>query len=393
MSEQSQAPVTEQSSTVEAPDWNLLNDLSNNQDVAIETQKVETPEQKVNTDVVEESKVTTESEIKVEDPEKKEEKVEEKKEEAAKEIVKPDFEIKLDDLKDIPKTFEDGDWRGVAKDLGFELEEDSFEKFKDSIVHKSELEKVSKQTRQQIFAELKPTTAAALEMLELGMPEELILEPTKEIDNALSVIEQHLKLDDAELYRKVLENTEGLSAEDIDTEIEELVSNGKIAHKAKMERLNLQADKNTFNNDKAKILQTRTNLLNKHTTDRQHIEQQKKEQEIAQFIKALDDKPDFMGIVIPKEFKDGVAQKLRGGFYDNEFSVAENRVSLVLQKELGPKFTKLLKESAFAKGKETEIVKNANIPIKQGVAPGQRVEEKNQEKESNQFNLIKEDFG
>ncbi len=389
------ASVSEQSSTVTAPDWSLLDELSNNQEVKIESPKVETPEQKTNTDVITDEQVKDDG-IKIEVPE---EKKEEKKEEtpAATETpeVNPLFEIKPEDLTDVPKTFEEGTFQALAKDgWGIELKEESFDAFKENFVPKAELEKVTQMTKESILAEYSPETAATIQLLELGLPQELILEPTRNVDNNVTIIDNAVKLGDAELVRAELENTEGWTPEMIDTEIEELVANGKIAHKAQVVRVNLLNDKKVLLAQREDILKTRNDLIAKHTTDKQRVAEQKKEQDNSLFLKALNDKSDFMGVPIPKDFKDAVALKFRSGLYDSKLSEAQTKVNSILFAELGSKFADLVKKSAFAKGKETEIKKNANIPPISSAASGQRVinKEPSQDKE-NDFSIIQQDFG
>jgi hypothetical protein len=390
------APVTEQSSTVQGPDWSLLNNLSNNQDVVIEPIKPETPEQKLNTDVVESSQVKPDETA----PEKKEETTtpttEVKPDET--QVVKPEFEIKVEDLENAPKGYKEGTYQFFADKIGVDLDKEDPEAFKTAFeskyVPKEKFDEASKLTKEQLLAEYKPEVAAVIEMLEMGMPEELISQPTRVIDEGLSTIDEHLKLGDAELYRRVLEATEGWTPETIDTEIEELVANGKITHYAHRERINLHNDKKVLLDDRNKVLETRQNLINKHSADKQKLATIQKEQQTDQFIKALNDKSDFLGFNIPKEFRELVAQKFRGGQYDNLLNDAQSKADLILFKELGPKYTKLLKETAFAKGRDSEVVRKVNVPTTLNTASGSRTQPNNQTTNNdNPFQLIKEDFG
>jgi len=394
--ENSTASQVEQPSAAAAPDWSLLNNLSNNQDIKIESPVVEKPQDVKNTDVVTDQKQGEETDIKIENPKADEKPAEEVKEEAPKEesAVNPLFEIKVDDIKDVPKTYEDGTFQALAKDLGADLQEESFEAFKEAFVPKSELEKVKTTTKETLLAQYTPETAAAIEMLELGLPQELILEPTRNIDNAIASLDSALKLSSAELVRAVLENTEGWTPELIETELDELATNGKLEHKAQVERLNIIADKKALVEQRTTVLNTRGELVAKHTADRQRIEQQKKEQDTSLFLKTLNDKSDFMGVPVPKEFKDAIALKFRGGLYDNQLSEAQTKVNAILFHELGGKFAKLLNDSALAKGKESEIRKAANIPPTVNSGGGQKVaKELPLNDDNNPFQLITEAFG
>ena len=80
-----------------------------------------------------------------------------------------------------------------------------------------------------------------------------------------------------------------------------------------MERINLMNDKKTFQAQRQNILDTRDNLITKHTQDRERVLQQKGTKS-ALFLKTLNDKSDFMGVPIPKEVKDGIARKFQGDY-------------------------------------------------------------------------------
>ena len=51
-------------------------------------------------------------------------------------------------------------------------------------------------------------TAAHIELLELGLPEELISNPTRVVDENIARTDELVKLSDVDLYRLVLESTE-----------------------------------------------------------------------------------------------------------------------------------------------------------------------------------------
>lgn len=396
MAEETVTPsLVEQPQVAAGPDWSLLNDLSNNQEVKIESPKVETPAQIADKDIA--ASEPKQEEIKVDEPAKPVEATPAApKVETPTEVINPDFEIKAADIADVPTTYEDGDWRGVAKELGAEITENSFDAFKANFVPKSELESIKTMTKESLLSEYSPETIAAIKLMELGVPQEMILTPTLQIDNMLAQADSLLKLSDAELYRTILENSgSDWTPELIDAHITDLAAEGKLATKAQVERLTLKSDQKALLADRENVLKTRESIIQQHTSDKQRIAEQKREQESTLFLKALDDKLDFMGVPVPKEVKDAVALKFRGGLYDSELTVAQNKVDLILFKELGPKFAKLVKDSAFAKGKESEIKKAANIPPTQSAAsPSQRsVNTEPQDTDTNQFHIIKEAFG
>jgi hypothetical protein len=349
MSETTQATVTEQPSAVSA-NWDALKDI----DVVVETTTVKEESNPQNTDVQPDAKVEdvkTETEPKAEEP-KEAEKAEETKEESKEEEPKaPSFELKAEDIKDVPQTYEEGDWRAVAQDLGVSIKENSWEEFqntfKEQFVPKSEFEKVEKLSREKILSEFSPEVAAAIELANLGVPQDLIFEPTKQIDGWLA-------LDSSALVREDLK-ARGYSDDVIDAKIEKLIEDDKLERDASLIREELKIARE-------QTLQQRTQIVQQKTEEKQRVQQQLKEQEFTQLTKALDNKQEFMGTQLSKEVKEAILKKAQTGAYDSVLSDPSFKVEAILYKEYGQKMTEYIKTKAFSEGKLTEVKKLSNIP-------------------------------
>jgi len=364
MSETTQATVTEQPSAVSA-NWDALKELS---DVVVsEPPKTEeTPTETQNKDVQEEAKVqevkeTTETtEAKTETKEETKETTEPAKTETEEETAtEPVLELKSDDVKDAPQTFEEGDWRAVAQDLGVSIKENSWEEFqntfKEQFVPKAELEQVAQLSKEKLLAEFPPEIAAAIELASLGIDKALIFEPTKQIDGWLS-------LESAALVREDLK-ARGFSEDSIDAKIEQLIENDKLERDANLIREELKIARE-------QTLQQRTQLVQQKTQERERVLLQAKEQEFTQLKQVLDNKQDFMGINVSKDAKEAIVRKIQAGVYDKKFSSPEFKLNAILQEEFGAKIPEFIRTKAFNEGKMTEVKKLANVPpVKSPTAP------------------------
>lgn len=268
--------------------------------------------------------------------------------EAAKKAPSDELKITLEDISDVPQTHPEGSFKAFAQKLGAEIEEDTVDSFKAKFIPKEEAEKIARVNKEALFASLSPEVAAALELKELGIPDELLLDPTKDIDN-------YLKLDDAELVRANLAATDGWTTEMIDTEIESLVDSGKISHEAGKVRIDLNHQKNN-------ILAHKTELVSKHTAQRQEVAARQKEQEKTQFIETMNKVSTFMGVTIPPEVKETFIKKYNSGLYDKDLSSVDAKVNYILKQELEGKISKHIQNKASEKAKKEVTDKLLNIP-------------------------------
>lgn len=273
--------------------------------------------------------------------------------EAAKQLLDSEIKITVADIENAPVKHAEGSYKALAQQLGHEIEEESIDSFKTKFIAKHEAEKLAKVTKETFFSTLKPEVAAALELKELGIPDELLLEPTKEIDGYLS-------LDAAELVRADKAATQGWTQEMIDTEIESLIESGKLDHEASKIRIEL-------NLQKTNILAHKAELVKKYTEQNQNAILQQKEAERTQTITAFDKVQEFMGVKIPREVKEVLARKYANGAYDKDLMSPESKVDFILKMEYGPKITKYLQTKVAEKVKKENTDKLLNIPpVKEG---------------------------
>jgi hypothetical protein len=321
----------------------------------VPVQKEEKIEDKVDKDLI--IPLEKEPEVKVEDkpePDKKEE-------------VKPDadpvdeFKVTLEDISGVPQKHPDGSYKHIAQQMGVEIEEESLDSFKSKFIPKEEAEKSAKLSKQELYSSLPPDIATAFQLKELGIPDDLILEPTKEIDG-------YLKLDDAQLVRANLAATEGWTEDMINTEMESL-DEDKLSHEAKKLRLEL-------NQQKKNIITTKENLVQQYTAEREQVALKLKEQEKTQFKEAMDKVSTFFGVTIPKEVKDALVTKYNNGLYDKDLTAAEMKANFILIKELGDKLTKHVRNKVSADVKKEATDKLLNIPpVKPGGGGKQETKE------------------
>lgn len=366
MSETSTAAVTEQQDAVKA-NWGVLKEAM---DVVYDRQPVEQTTQKTeesvqNQDVVKEQQVKDETQEAVEKTEttenqetKEETKAEKpdsgdenKEKEAALKEDAPIFELKPEDIKDAPLEFEEGDWRGVGHDLGLSIKENSFESFQEAVkeqyVPKTEYEKALQLSEKEVLAKFKPEVAAAIELANMGVPQELIFEPTKQIDGYLS-------LEDSALVREDLK-AQGYTEELTDAKMEEMIEAGKVETAAKILRFELGKQKEA-------ILQQRQQIVEQRTAEIAQVQRQTKEKENTQIKEALNNMSEFIGVPLTKEAKEVIAKKLQAGAYDKELSSAQLKVAAILHKEFGQRFTEHMKNKFLNDGKMAEVKKLSNVP-------------------------------
>lgn len=281
------------------------------------------------------------------------------------------IEFTLEDVKDAVPAYEPNTALAIAQDLGLTLEKDSFDDLKqivkEKFVNKDEFEAYKAKVDQEYIANtFSPEVAAAIHQVELGLPKELIFEPTKQIDELLT-------LDDVELVRKKYELNPNMTPDLIDIQLEEDIATGRIDAQAKILRINL-------NENRENILNERTQLIEKYTQEKQLAAVRQKEQEFNQVKEALSNVSDFLGVRVNKEAINGIITKLNKGAYDNELSAPMSKAQLILYKEFGERFAKLAQDKARAQGKAEITAKLSNVPIKTSPS-GSRVDNKSDNKQ------------
>ena len=337
-------------------DWGALKELQDvviheekapeTKEVAETTDSLETTKpEEINLDVKEEVKEETNEEVKTE----AEALLKEAKESELIEEDKPLIEFKVEDIADVPQDYENGTFRALAKELGGEITEESFEAFKDNFVPRSELEKVQQLTMDSIYDALKPETATALKLLEQGWSEEQVFAPTREIDG-------YLGLGDAEIVRKNFEAMGDLTEDIIDNKMESLIEDPS--------KLKLEADeiRILLNREKKQIIENRNNTIQQFEQQRGSVALKQKEMERTQVTDALNKASAFLGVPLSTELKQALIKKYNNGLYDNDLNVATAKAEFILQKELGDKFAQHIRNKASADAKKKETSKLLNVP-------------------------------
>jgi hypothetical protein len=383
MQENQQAAATAQQDAVKA-NWSAI--IEDHSEVVVEqpkddvSQETAAEKDNLNTETPQDIEPVKPEETKPETEAVKEEVKEEKKEETvtAESVANTDLALTAEDIAGVPQLYEDGTFRALAKELGVELQEESFDAFKEQFVPKTQLEEVKNLTIDNIFSGLKPETVAALKLMEQGIPEEQVFAPTRQI-------ESYLALDDAALVRADLEATEGWTPELIDHKIESLIADNKIALAAGEIRIGLNQQKN-------QITQTRTQLLQQYEQQKQNAILQQRQQESAQFTNALNNVSEFMGVPLTKEAKDAILIKYNNGLYENDLNAAQSKVAAILHNEYGAKLAKHIQNKASEAAKLETTKKLLNVPPVSSQT-GKRVETTQNNQNDSNWGALIEGFG
>lgn len=271
------------------------------------------------------------------------EEIEAKKAEVAA-ADKPVIEFKAEDIEGFEKEPPEGSWLAVAKEAGVKIENDTFEDFQKALIepYVKRAESAELMAKEKMYEGLKPETVAAFKLMEMGIPEAELFEPTKQIDN-------YLAMDNAALIRADKEAM-GWKPEMIDAEIELLESKNLIDHEGQKLRMALGANKEA-------ILNERKTYIEQYESKKEQAILAQKEQEKSHFKKAMDTVQSFMDVPIPNEVKEAVIRKFNSGVYDQDLTTPESKAEYILYKELNKKIANTIKSAAFANGKE-EIRKN-----------------------------------
>lgn len=272
-------------------------------------------------------------------------------------------ELTLDDLAEKPAAvYEDGTFKALAAELGFEAKEESFDAFKQALsekyVPKEEFEAVKQATKESLLNEFSPEIAAAIKLKDLGLDEHLIFNPTAQHDYLLNLAPE-------ELIRLKLENTKGYDTpEMIDTAIEQLITEGKLENLAKIEKTNLS-------NERENILKERAQLEQQLTEQRQQAVLKQKQEADQKFIDALNNESAFLGLKLSPELKSALAANYKTGKYDEVLNNPASKVKAILMTEFGSKFEKAALAKAKSEGRAEVVQQLSNVPPTKGSGGGQ----------------------
>lgn len=296
--------------------------------------------------VAEVDKPKTETDIKVEDV---------KVEPVVEATVDPILELKVEDIKDAPTSYEDGTFQALGEDFGLTLPEESYDAFKKEhdakYVLRSEIEKMVPASKEELFKTLDPKLATAFELIDLGVPPELALNPTKEHD-------EWLARPSAEVVRAKLMNQYNNDEELVDARMEEISADPqKLEIQAKLIKADISVERN-------QILQDQTQIAQKLTAQRQQTAIQQKTEQANQFKEALTKESAFMGLPLSKEVKAVILSKYEKGLYETALNPAQAQLRAILQLEYGEKFAKAVQSKAKEEGKAEITKRLADVPPK-----------------------------
>ncbi len=267
------------------------------------------------------------------------------------------IEFKVEDI--IPKGSElaaEGTWLRVAQDLKIEgVNEDTFDAFKAALEKPlvEQIEALKTNAKVDYLATLKPETATALKLIEMGIKEEQLFAPTREIDNYLAMTPEQLVRADLEERRK---QGEAWTDDLIDAKMEELLADPKKLQLADFELRTI------LENSKKETIEQRTQLVQQFEKQKEAAALKQKEQETIQFEQTLNTVSKFMDVDIKPEIKQAIITKYRNGGYDNDFSSPKAKVDLILNKELGTQLIKSIRNTEFQKGLEKATKGLLNVP-------------------------------
>lgn len=259
-------------------------------------------------------------------------------------------------------------WNDLAEASGFKIEvkegeEATFETFKASqdkyIAEKIAV--VESKSFDKFLDEKFPTPEAQMVIKALAADPKMtiqdILNPLKDFDEVLA------KSDEA-LLRDKMENIEKLSNDEIDEEIERLVSEGRLGLEAKKIRNivsgNREAAAQNHLSTKAAAYDAALN---------RRIELEKKEVET--LLKIADDTGKFAGGKVTDDIKKDIKTKIASGHYKKLFaSDPQAAYQAILQMELGAQVEKRLLGKGKSEGIKsvTSTLLNKTIPTRPGAS-------------------------
>ena len=277
------------------------------------------------------------------------------------ETEKPVGELNLEDLEGFEKEAPEGSWLAVAQAEGLKIQNDTWDDVKAAIIapYIKQAEEAKTMAVENLFQTLKPETVANLKLLEMGVPEAELFEPTKKIEN-------YLALDNLALVRADKEAM-GWNAEMIDAEMELLTSKNLVDHEANKLRLML-------NETKAGIVKERQTYIEQYESKKEQAILAQQELEKNHFKEAMNTVSSFMERPLSNEIKEELIRRYNKGMYKEELSKPDAQVQYILYKEFHKKLIPILKNTAFSNGQEEQRKKLLSIPPQTNSNVGTRTE-------------------
>lgn len=276
----------------------------------------------------------------------------------------PVLTLTADDVKKADLPAEAGTWLKRFQDQKLDIPQDFAEdKGADLFVSAmaknadARIQEAKSIGMEKVFETLKPETATKLKLMEMGLTEEQIFQPTRELDG-------YIALEDPALCRAELVAI-GYPADVVEAKMEALAADpAKLKTFANEVRF-------TLNQQKQGIQTQQETLVQQYEARRAQVQAAQQQERVTNFTKALDTVSEFMGAPIAKEAKELVAKKYQSGAYKDSLGTPASEVELVLYREFGEKIKNIIRNTAYEKGRD-EIKKDlSNVPpVKQNT--GQR---------------------
>jgi hypothetical protein len=354
---------------------NLLNNLKKQEQKAAEEKSAEEnleldEEKKDDKKDPKQPEAGAEKKVEKKDEKKDDKKVEQKKDE--KKDASDDNgeeELTLEDApKGTPKASKEGEvettWTEVAKEMGIELKEESYDSFKKALTEKVEAN----------ISKYKPETQRLMKFAEAGGDYKDFIEPFSKIDKVLSMSDADLaahhfkikKVDDAKAQARIERMAEDGELESFVEEIRDNlrgyrkdVENQIIDQKIKAQEAYELKQKNAFK-DEAVHIKT-----------------------------ALEKRKDFLGTPLKEENRAKIFEKYSKGDYEETFKDPEVLADFLLFKEYGERAKTNLKQILKRELRNEYKNDRHNIPPKTGNAGA--VRQSSGHASDNVFDILEEE--
>ncbi len=354
----------------------LFNNANQKTEPVVETNKLDDLESKTE-EVVETKEETPVEEAKTETTEEKPnlEDHKEASEESTTKEDKSEFEIPGEEKKPEVTTEQEVEstWKDLAKPLGIELKEDTFESYTEAV--KNTIEAAKAEAKELAMADAKksveeslaktPESKMFLDFLNNKGTYEDYVKPTQEIEKLQA-------LSDSELVAKDLE-LRGWESDKIDRHIEDRIESGKLD-------LDAYELRKILDTNKKNITEERVAAQQEYIKNEEQRIKDAVQKDTTQIREVLGKTKDFMDTPISDKHKNYVMNKYEKGEYHELFKNPETVAEFLLYKEFGKQGIEKLKEKGLqmkADGKseatETAAKKLHNVPPKSNTG-GKRLE-------------------
>lgn len=316
--------------------------------------------------------------------EEKKPETEEKTTEESSENKEEGF-VTEEELKGTQTEPEDGTFKALAAELGYEIPaefKEDFESFKQ--IHEAELAKVKesslKEGAESVYASLKPEVRAAIELAQAygDLSLEQIVRPTLEIDN-------FLKMSNEELVREEIKASHpNWTAEMIDTEMTLLgEKDGVLEHKANVIRKDLELSK-------TEIQETHNAKLKEYHSQAEQAKLQQRQGEIDQIKTVLDRETTFLDKKLTDTDKQYLLRELQAGYLEDLKNNPERLVKAMLYDKFGEKGLAHYKDRVLQSLREDLAKQQHNVPPTKVGNASKPVVTKPM---SSQFDILNKEFG